>query len=326
MAGRIVATEAAHGLLERLGALTVEPEDLAVEHELVGRAAPRTTCDHLGQTVGHLVEVAGVDLAPGRRAGAPGCGRRRASTRPTAVPSPAMASATSSAVDASMGCTGWNRVSPTASRPARPRGQRDARRAAQVAAEHGGAAHQRGRHRRRPRPPRRPSPPPGRPGAARPPAADGRRRLRPGWPEPAGHPGSAAAQRSSPGRGWPGGDPGPRRDRRSPGWARDRPPTTRCRPRWPSPPPPGPGGARPPGARPPARPRGAPAIAAGRPGRRASPCGPASRPPDRPPPPVRPDASPESGTRACAASGPGAHVPGRYHRSTSSPPPPEPPS
>ena len=106
--------------------------------------------DDLGQARGDVVEVAGEHAHLVAARGAPGCGRRRASTRPTPGPVAASASATSAAVAASIGCTGRSTSRPTASSAAAPAGERRAGAVGRGRRRAWRPAHDGGRHRRRP--------------------------------------------------------------------------------------------------------------------------------------------------------------------------------
>ena len=93
-----VGAEAAHRVLEAAAGAPSSSTPIASPSST--RSSPgsaRTGVDDLGQPVGDVVEVAGERRARRRRRGAPGCGRRRASTRPTPGRSSASASATSAA-------------------------------------------------------------------------------------------------------------------------------------------------------------------------------------------------------------------------------------
>ena len=138
--------EAAHRVLEALRPFVVADADrLAVEHERARRERAHGG-DDLRQPVGDVVEVAGVDAHVVAVRGAPGCARRRASTRPTPAPLLRSACATSSEVAASIGSTGRSTSSRTAASASSPSVRATQRGRAQVAAEHRGASHDRERY------------------------------------------------------------------------------------------------------------------------------------------------------------------------------------
>ena len=166
-ARRRVGAEVAHRVLEApRRALVVDAEHLAVEHE-VAAGQPGDERGDRPEAVGDLVEVAGEEADLARRGGGPGCGRRRASTRPTPGRWPPAPSPTSAAGDASIGCTARPGTMPTARQRLLAAGQRapgPSRRGRRRACGPGAR-----RRAARPPPwrPRRPSPRRARPGAAR---------------------------------------------------------------------------------------------------------------------------------------------------------------
>ena len=85
-----------------------------------GAANAARDLDDLGHARGDVVEVAGEHAHLVAVRGAPGCARRRASTRPTRVPVAASASATRAALAASIGCTGRSTSSRTSASAAAP--------------------------------------------------------------------------------------------------------------------------------------------------------------------------------------------------------------
>ena len=146
--------------------LVVDADRLAVEHDRAHRQRARPV-DDPGQPVGDVVEVARVDPHVVADAGAPGCARRRASTRPTPCRRRRARCATSGAPAASIGRTPRPTSSPTPRSPGGALGERDhgdVRRGRPTASRPGARAPPAPTRRARRR---RPSGPRARPGAAR---------------------------------------------------------------------------------------------------------------------------------------------------------------